>query len=97
MGFAKINGNLTPRIGCRVRFGAPKDVHDRGGGAAYRTIIGEVWADPEINLAPPHSRPCKGGTQCLGDYSFSSQLIKWDHGWHSMRLAYHRRPRSAFC
>jgi hypothetical protein len=26
-----------------------------------------------------------------GDYSFASQLIRWDSGEHSIRLAYYRR------
>jgi len=97
MGFAKIQGNLTSRKRCRVRFGAPKDVSERGGKAAFGTIIDEVWADPEINMAPPHTQPCDKGAECWGDYSFSSQLIEWDDGWHSIRLGYHRRRCGENC
>ena len=49
MGFAKIHGELTSRIGKRVRFGAPRDVSDAGGGAGCGVIIDEVWAEPEVN------------------------------------------------
>ncbi len=48
----------------------------------------EVWADPIINEAPmqplddPHH---------WGDYSFASQLIKWNDGTYGIRLVYYRR------
>jgi len=88
MEFAKINVELTSRIGRRVRYGRPKDVQQAGGKAASGTIIDEVWADPEINKKP--SRPGRDSND-WGDYSFCSQLIKWDDGWYSIRLAYYRR------
>jgi hypothetical protein len=88
MGFSRIKGELTSRIGRRVRFGAPKDVLQRGGKAGYGTIIDEVWANPEINKSPP--RP-PSFEKPWGDYSFCSQLIKWDDGGYSIRLAYYRR------
>jgi len=31
-----------------------------------------------------------GPRNCLRDYSFCGQLIKWDSGEYSMRLAYYR-------
>jgi hypothetical protein len=88
MGFAKIQGNLTSRIGCRVRFGAPRDVHRAGGNPGYGTIIDEVWAYPEVNDA---SARASEGAHDWGDYSFCSQLIRWDDGADSIRLAYYRR------
>jgi hypothetical protein len=88
MGFAKIRGPLTSRIGRPVRYGAPSDVHQRGGKPTTGVIIDEVWANPSINsqplqaLADPHH---------WGDYSFASQLIKWDDGTYAIRLVYFRR------
>lgn len=52
MGFAKIKGHLTSRIGRRVWFGTPKDVETKEGSAGFGVIVDEVWADPEINLSP---------------------------------------------
>jgi len=89
MGFAKIKGELTSRIGARVRFSAPKDVRQAGGVAASGRIIDEVWADPEINKKPPRPR---SSNKDWGDYSFCAQLIKWAHGDYTIRLAYFRRP-----
>lgn len=88
MGFPKIRGKLTSRIGCHVRFGAPRDVHHAGGTPSYGAIVDEVWADPDANdsLAPK-----SGGPDDWGDYSFCSQLIRWTDGSHSIRLAYYRR------
>ena len=54
MSYARIRGKLITRIGCQVTFGAPKDVHEKGGTGASGTIIDEVWANPVINDAPPH-------------------------------------------
>jgi hypothetical protein len=88
MGFARIRGKLTSRIGTRVRFGAPRDVAAIGGAAGLGTVVDEVWAVPEINDAP--SRPA-GDPNDWGDYSFCAQLIKWESGEHSIRLAYYRR------
>jgi len=88
MGFAKIHGRLTTRVGCSVRFGAPADVLTRGGAAGHGTIVAEVWADPSINDLPP--RPIDDPHD-WGDYSFASQLIHWNDGSYSIRLAYYRR------
>jgi len=88
MSFSKIQGSLTSRVGRRVRFGAPRDVQSRGGPAGYGTIVAEVWADPSVNDLPP--RPMDDPHD-WGDYSFASQLIRWDSGEHSIRLAYYRR------
>jgi hypothetical protein len=90
MGLAKIKGSLTSRIGSPVRYGAPKDVHDKGGKARYGIIVDEIWANPNINESPPRkpSHP-----HDWGDYSFCAQLIKWDgeDEDHAIRLAYYRR------
>ncbi len=88
MGFAKIYGELTSRVGRPVRFGAPKDVQKKGGGPGYGTIVDEVWADPKINKKPP--RRGRGDGK-WGDYSFCGQLIKWEWGKYTVRLAYFRR------
>ncbi len=88
MGFAKIKGHLTSRIGCSVRFSAPKDVELKGGGAGYGLIVDEIWADPDINVAPPRAAEHDGD---WGDYSFCAQLIKWDGDEYTIRLAYYRR------
>ena len=86
---------LPSHIGNRVRFGAPKDVHLKKGGPAWGTILDEVWADKAINSSDCHSKKCSQGMHCWGDYSFCSQLIKWDEagadGEYSIRLAYYRR------
>lgn len=93
MSFAKIKGELTSRKGQTVRFGAPQDVHKKQGSAAHGKIIDEVWADERINRSQPHKQSCR--KHCWGDYSFCSQLIKWNNptedGEHSIRLAYYRR------
>jgi len=88
MGFAKIKGNLTSRIGARVTFGTPKDVGAKGGTPGYGTIIDEVWATPEVNTSPPRQA---GSKDDWGDYSFCAQLIKWTDSSYSIRLAYYRR------
>jgi hypothetical protein len=88
MGFAKIKGSLTSRIGRPVRFGAPKDVYAKGGQASFGEIVDEVWAKPSENKLPPRKPKHKND---WGDYSFCSQLIKWDENDFSIRLAYYRR------
>lgn len=88
MGFAKIYGRLTSRIGRTVRFGAPRDVSGAGGGAGYGVIIDEVWADPEVNSLPPRPRR---DPDDWGDYSFCAQLIRWSETYFTIRLAYYRR------
>ncbi len=84
-----IKGKLSSQIGHRVRFGPPKDM--RGGSIGIGTIIDEVWANPDLNENPSHRRPCPHGDHCWGDYSFCSQLIKWNDGSRAIRLAYYRR------
>ncbi len=92
MGFAKLHGRLTSRIGRPVRYGAPKDVHEKGGKAAYGVIVDEIWVDPTINDSLPRK---PNHPHDWGDYSFCAQLIKWNgltaDGEHSIRLAYYRR------
>ena len=91
MGFAKIKGKLTSRIGTPVRFGVPKDVGQKGGTVRHGTIVDEVWADPELNTSPPRQST---GVNDWGDYSFCAQLIQWDGGAQLIRLAYYRRRAS---
>ena len=88
MGFARIKGNLTSRIGARVRFGAPRDVASAGGKAGHGVVVDEIWADPSLNRSPPR-KPT--GPNDWGDYSFCAQLIQWEDGEFSIRLAYYRR------
>lgn len=93
MGFARIKGELPSRIGRPVRFGAPQDVKKKQGGAAFGVVEDEVWADEAINRSRPHASNCR--RHCWGDYSFCSQLIRWNEpsedGQYSIRLAYYRR------
>lgn len=79
---------LKSRIGQRVRFGLPVDVRTAGGKVIDGTVIGEVWATPEMNASPKRSST---GPDDWGDYSFFAQHIKWDDGSHSIRLGYYRR------
>ena len=88
MGFSQIKGDLTSRIGCQVRFGAPKDVEAKGGKSGFGVIVDEVWADPNINISPSRQPTSESD---WGDYSFCAQLIKWNEEEYSIRLAYYRR------
>lgn len=88
MGFAKIKGKLTSRIGCSVSFSAPGDVNKAGGKALNGKIVDEVWVDPSINDLRPRQ---PNGPEDWGDYSFCSQLIQWGDGTYYIRLVYFRR------
>jgi hypothetical protein len=91
MGYAKIKGELTSRIGRKVTFNAPHDIFRSRHRTRYGTIIDEVWAKPKLNKSKPRSGRNKSRWR-WGDYSSCAQLIKWDDGRHSIRLAYYRRP-----
>jgi len=85
---------LESRIGRPVRYKPPRDAARRGKKGKTGTIIDETWANPKLHTARRHGRNCrhrKTQTGCWGDYSFCAQLIKWDHGEHSIRLSYYRR------
>lgn len=83
-------GPLTSHIGRAVNFSPPQDVRQNGGVDGQGEIVDEVWADPDVNKEPPHGQPCD--PHCWGDYSFCSQLIKWNDGSPpSIRFAYYRR------
>ena len=84
----QVAGHLSSRIGRRVNYTPPKDVSEAGGHGYSGTIIDEVWADPNLNTKPPKRRE---SPEDWGDYSFCAQLIQWDNGEHSIRLAYYRR------
>lgn len=93
MGFAKVRGPLTTRIGRHVKFRRPQDVARRiGDGVQRGKIVGEIWENQAINLSKPHKHH---RTNCWGDYSFFAQLIEWnDEGsapWYQVRLGYWRR------
>lgn len=91
MGYAKIQGKLTSRIGCLVKFGAPRDVQEKGGNGAAGKIVAEVWAESldTVNDVPVHAH--EKTRDCWGDYVFCSQRIEWKDGQSSIRLAYYRR------
>jgi hypothetical protein len=89
MGFAQIRGELTTRVGRPVRYGAPLDVHGKGGSHIEGKVLAEVWAEPELNKKPPHTMPCD--EHCWGDYSFCSQLLQMNDGRRQLRIAYYRR------
>ena len=72
----------------QYRFNPPQDVQKSGGFASRGFIIDEVWAKPEVNHSPKINNNIK---RSWGNYSFCSQLIKWEDGSHSIRLAYYRR------
>jgi len=88
MGFAKIQGHLTSRIGSRVNFSPPGDVRRAGGSSAPGEIIDEVWVDENLNRRRPRRTNPKHD---WGDYSFCAQLIQWEDGRQMIRLAYYRR------
>ena len=88
MGFAKIRGKLTSRVGSTVTFGTPRDVGRSGGKPGRSRIIDEIWLTPEINQLPPRTPE---HVNDWGDYSTCAQLIRWDDGTYNIRLAYYRR------
>jgi hypothetical protein len=83
----------------RVHYGAPGDIKARGGLGRSGKIVDEVWVEPALDETPVHSPGCTGvpngdgggDGQCWGDYAFCAQLIEWDFGRRSIRLAYYRR------
>lgn len=81
---------LTPKIGNRVNFGPPRD--RLGGPPRTGMIVDEVWdyGLDHHNGIETHRRAEHPPT-CWGDYAFCSQLIRWDTGGHTIRLAYYRR------
>ncbi len=79
---------LSSKIGKRVHYGAPNDVRKKGGRSKSGKIVDEVWANKKLNAS--HRRRRKSVND-WGDYSFCAQLIKWESGEHSIRLAYYRR------
>jgi hypothetical protein len=81
-------GYLETKIGKPVNYGAPRDVHRKGGKGVTGKIIDEVWAIEAQRNAPKHTH---NDPNCWGDYAFCSQLIQWDEGGHSIRLAYYRQ------
>jgi hypothetical protein len=79
-----------------VKYGAPGDIKKKGGIGRTGKIIDEVWVNPALDETPTHPAGCTGidsdgDGQCWGDYAFCAQLIEWDYGRRSIRLAYYRR------
>jgi hypothetical protein len=75
----KIKGTLTSRVGCKVNFAAPKDVHLKGGDGAKGIILDEVWVDETINSQNGHSKPCPSEL----DQLVRGVLVGSDD-WHKM-------------
>ena len=88
MGWAKIKGKLTSRIGRPVSYGAPQDIRGKGGQPSQGKIIDEMWVTPSINNAQSRK---PSNSNDWGDYSFCAQLIEFDDGYRNIRLAYYRR------
>ena len=88
MGWAKIKGKLGTRIRSSVNFGPPADVRKAGGNPGKGKIVDEVWVDEVLNASAP-KRGAAGSN--WGEYSFCAQLIEWNDGVRSIRLAYYRR------
>ncbi len=88
MGWAKIRGPLTSRVGRMVTFGPPGDVKAAGGTSGAGKITGEVWVDEQLNISPARQGSAKDD---WGDYSFCAQFIDWGDGKLGIRLAYYRR------
>jgi hypothetical protein len=75
---------MLDNIGKDVVFSPPRD--RKGSSKRRGRIEDEVWAE---ECRQDHV--CKG-PDCWGDYAYSSQLIRWNDGRYSIRLAYFRRP-----
>ena len=78
---------LRSHIGDPVKFGAPLSARMLGAQQRFGRIVDEVWAldsqrDPQKH---DHDDP-----NCGGNYAFCSQLIDWEEGGYSIRLAYYR-------
>ena len=85
---------LTSRIGKTVKYKPPRDMGRSGKSGKTGMIVDEVWADERLHTKSRHAKSCQRRKKtfgCWGDYSFCAQLIRWDHGEHSIRLAYYRR------
>jgi hypothetical protein len=82
---------LRSHIGDKVEFKPPLSARARGAQSRIGKIVDEVWAREEQRDPDPkkhdHDDP-----NCWGDYAFCSQLIEWQEGGHSIRLAYYRLP-----
>ena len=82
-------GYLESKIGKAVKFGPPRDAHRKGANTRNGKIVDEVWAiesQRDAQKHVPHHH-----VDCWGDYAFCSQLIEWENGGYSIRLAYYRQ------
>jgi hypothetical protein len=79
---------LESKIGKQVRFRPPQDARQRGAQDRIGKIIEEVWANESQRNALKHTH---NDPDCWGDYAFCSQLIEWNDGGYSIRLAYYRQ------
>jgi hypothetical protein len=80
---------LESHIGRKVEFRPPVSAQKKGAPNQIGKIVDEVWADEAQRdpLIHDHDNP-----HCWGDYAFCSQLIEWEGGGDSIRLAYYRLP-----
>jgi hypothetical protein len=80
---------LESRIGRKVVFRPPLSAQKLGAPNLLGKIVDEVWADDAQRDPPTHGHD---DPYCWGDYAFCSQLIEWQDGGYSIRLAYYRLP-----
>lgn len=78
---------LRSHIGNRVRFKAPVSLQPLGAPDRTGKIVDEVWADESQRNPVFHDHK---DPHCWGHYAFCSQLIEWDDGRRTIRLAYYR-------
>lgn len=80
---------LESNIGKKVTFKAPPTLRSQGALPHVGKIVDEVWADEAQRDPPPHDHV---DPHCWGNYAFCSQLIEWENGGYTIRLAYYRLP-----
>ena len=78
---------LKSHIGQKVQYGPPAST--RRGANLVGEIVDEVWAIEAQRDPPEHDHD---DLNCWGDYAFCSQLIQWQNGGYSIRLAYYHLP-----
>jgi hypothetical protein len=77
---------LRSHIGNKVTFTPPVTAQRRGARSQVGRIVDEVWALESQRDPPAHVHD---DPNCWGNYAFCSQLIEWEMGGHSIRLAYY--------
>lgn len=87
-GTLSVMPKLESHIGRKVEFRPPVSAQKKGARNLIGKIVDEVWADESQRNPPVHNHD---DANCWGDYAFCSQLIEWNDGTYSIRLAYYRR------